>query len=180
MALNSISQIIPGVTRVWIKDHGVYGQQPPSFVKATVNQVRKHWSGVKLIVQPDGRYFAREVLAEDVKPVAEPGPVFQDAPQEAQNQPSSASEAPDAYGCTSRAGCTDALICDFFTALALAALVELGTAYYLAAPHMSDSLRLAVVKHLDFCFDVVGMLPHTPGRGVQVVHGNRRYEWGRS
>lgn len=66
---------------------------------------------------------------------------------------------------------------DMLTALALAALVELGTAYYVAAPHMSDDVRLAVVEHLDFCFDVVGVLPHSPGRGVQVVHGNRRWTW---
>jgi hypothetical protein len=63
------------------------------------------------------------------------------------------------------------------TALALQSLVELGTAYYVAAPHMSDAVRLAACEHLDFCFDVVGTLPHSAGRGVQVVHGNRRWEW---
>jgi hypothetical protein len=66
---------------------------------------------------------------------------------------------------------------DALTALALQSLVELGTAYYVASPHMSDAVRLAVCEHLDFCFDVVGTLPHSAGRGVQVVHGNRRWEW---
>jgi predicted GIY-YIG superfamily endonuclease len=71
---------------------------------------------------------------------------------------------------------------DVFTALAIAALVELGTSYYTAAPDMSDSLRDATTEaiaagQLDFCMDVVGQLPHSAGRGVQTVHGNRRYEW---
>jgi hypothetical protein len=66
---------------------------------------------------------------------------------------------------------------DALTALALQSLVELGTAYYVAAPHMSDDVRLAACEHLDFCFDVVGALPHSAGRGVQLVHGNRRWEW---
>jgi hypothetical protein len=71
---------------------------------------------------------------------------------------------------------------DVFTALAIAALVELGVGYYTAAPDMSASLRDAVqtaieAGQLDFCMDVVGTLPHAVGRGVQTVNGNRRYQW---
>ncbi len=39
----------------------------PRIITATVLKTRIHWSGLRLIIQPDGLPFTREIHADDVR-----------------------------------------------------------------------------------------------------------------
>lgn len=53
--------------RIFWRYPGEYGMKPPSIVQATIVKRYNHWSGERLIIQPDGGLALRDIPVSDVR-----------------------------------------------------------------------------------------------------------------